>query len=150
MMANAFVGSIVTIVDRDLKKLEDEIKLYPTEQSLWTIEGAVKNSAGNLCLHLCGNLQHYIGAVLGRSGYIRNRDHEFAARNISRELLISEIDKTRAAVTTALETLDPLTLDNDYPEKVFSYSMTTSHFLIHLAAHLGYHLGQINYLRRLL
>lgn len=150
MTTNAFIGSILTIVDRDLNKLEDEIKLYPTEQSLWTISGAVKNSAGNLCLHLCGNLQHYIGAVLGNSGYIRNRDNEFAARNISRELLISEIEKTKTAVRSALERMDPLILDNDYPEKVFSYSMTSSHFLIHLTAHLGYHLGQVNYLRRLL
>ena len=99
--------SILTIIDRDLRKLEDEINLYPTEESLWTTSGAIKNPGGNLCLHLCGNLQHYIGAVLGGSGYVRNREHEFAARNIPRELLIQEINKTKTAVRSALEKLEP-------------------------------------------
>jgi len=147
---NPFTESILAIIDRDLKKLEDEIKLYPTEESLWKISGTTKNPGGNLCLHLCGNLQHYIGAVLGGSDYVRNRDHEFAARNIPRELLILEINKAKTAVRAALEKLDPIVLDKEYPERVFNYSMTTSYFLIHLASHLGYHLGQVNYLRRLL
>lgn len=147
---NFFIESVLSIIDRDLNKLEDEITLYPTEESLWKISGSIKNPGGNLCLHLCGNLQHYIGAVLGRSGYVRNRDHEFAARNIPREVLISEIQKTKAAVRSSLENLDPVLFDKDYPEQVFGYSMTTGHFLIHLTAHLGYHLGQVNYLRRLL
>jgi len=149
-MENPFIYSIQTILDRDLKRLEEEISLYPSEETLWTIAGTIKNPAGNLCLHLCGNLQHYIGAVLGGSDYKRNRDREFAVRNISRDTLISEIQKTRVAVRSALEKLDPNILDDTYPEQVFSYSMTTSYFLIHLASHLGYHLGQINYLRRLL
>ena len=149
-MDNPFIYSIQTILERDLKKLEEEITLYPSEETLWTTGGVIKNPAGNLCLHLCGNLQHYIGAVLGGSGYVRNRDREFAARNISREALISEIQKTKVAVRSALEKLDPNTLYNTYPEQVFSYSMTTAYFLIHLTSHLGYHLGQINYHRRLL
>jgi len=149
-MENPFIYSIQTILDRDLKRLEEEISLYPSEETLWTIAGTIKNPAGNLCLHLCGNLQHYIGAVLGGSDYKRNRDREFAVRNISRDTLISEIQKTRVAVRSALEKLDPNIVDDTYPEQVFSYSMTTSYFLIHLASHLGYHLGQINYLRRLL
>ena len=149
-MENPFIYSIQTILERDLKRLEEEISLYPSEETLWTIAGTIKNPAGNLCLHLCGNLQHYIGAVLGGSDYKRNRDREFAVRNISRETLISEIQKTKVAVRSALEKLDPNILDDTYPEQVFSYSMTTSYFLIHLASHLGYHLGQINYLRRLL
>ena len=147
---NFFKESILKIIDRDLNKLEDEIKLYPSEESLWKISGGVKNPGGNLCLHLCGNLQHYIGAVLGSSGYVRNRDHEFAARNIPRGLLISEIQKTKEAVRSALEKLDPVILEKEYPVQVFGYSMTTGHFLIHLSTHLGYHLGQVNYLRRLL
>ena len=149
-MENPFIYSIQTIFERDLKRLEEEISLYPSEETLWMIAGTIKNPAGNLCLHLCGNLQHYIGAVLGGSNYIRNRDREFAARHVSREALISEIPKTKVAVRSALEQLDPKKLDDTYPEQVFSYSMTTSYFLIHLASHLGYHLGQINYLRRLL
>ena len=146
---NFFTESVTTIIDRDLNKLEEEIKLYPTEQSLWKISGDVKNSAGNLCLHLCGNLQHFIGAIIGNSGYIRNREHEFAARNIPREQLISEIQTTKVAVRSALTKLEPGSLDKEYSVQVFGYPMTTGHFLVHLAAHLGYHLGQVNYLRRL-
>src|SRR5688572_14673138 len=134
-MENPFIYSIQTILERDLKRLEEEISLYPSEETLWTIAGTIKNPAGNLCLHLCGNLQHYIGAVLGGSDYKRNRDREFTVRNISRETLISEIQTTRVAVRSALEKLDPNILDDTYPERVFSYSMTTSYFLIHLASH---------------
>lgn len=149
-MMISFVSSILTLLERDLNKLEEEIKLYPSEESLWRISGSIKNPAGNLCLHLCGNLQHYIGAVLGGSTYVRNRDLEFSTRNALRETLLREIQKTKAAVRSGLEKIDPEILEKEYPERVFSYSMTTSHFLIHLTAHLGYHLGQVNYLRRML
>jgi uncharacterized damage-inducible protein DinB len=147
---NAITESLVRILDRDLNKLEEEIKLFPAEESLWKISGSVKNSAGNLCLHLCGNLQHFIGAVLGGTPYQRNRDHEFAARSIPRSELIAEIQNTKIAVRTTLESLDVAALDREYPLEVLGYPMTTTYFLIHLAAHLGYHLGQVNYLRRLL
>lgn len=141
--------SLVKIFERDLLKLEEEMKLYP-QDSLWAIRGTVNNSAGNLCLHLCGNLQHYIGAILGGTTYKRNRDHEFAAKDIPKEQLISEIQNARSAVRMTLETLDVSTLERAYPMEVLGYPMTTTYFLVHLATHLGYHLGQINYLRRLL
>jgi uncharacterized damage-inducible protein DinB len=138
------------ILDRDLNKLEGEIRLYPSEESIWKTAGQINNSAGNLCLHLCGNLQHYIGAVLGKTGYIRNRNNEFAAKGIVQSELVAEIQRTRNSVKSTLEKLSTPVLQQEYPEKVFDYSMTTSYFLIHLSAHLGYHLGQINYHRRLL
>ena len=141
--------SLHKIFDRDIAKMEAEISQYPTEESLWNIDGAIKNPGGNLCLHLCGNLQHYIGAVLGGSDYKRNRDLEFSAKNVSRHDLLAEIQRTRQAVATTLEKLDPDLLEKEYPSPVFDYAMTTSFFLIHLSAHLGYHLGQINYHRRL-
>lgn len=147
---NTITKSLVKILERDLLKLEEEIKLYPSEESLWQIHGTVKNSGGNLCLHLCGNLQHYIGAILGGTTYQRNRDHEFAARGIPKNQLISEIQNTRIAVKTTLEELDISSLEQEYPMEVLGYPMTTTYFLIHLASHLGYHLGQVNYLRRLL
>jgi uncharacterized damage-inducible protein DinB len=149
-MEQDFVEYIQKIIERDLNKLEEEINLYPTEESIWKVDGQIKNTAGNLCLHLCGNLQHYFGAVLGQSGYKRNRDNEFAAKNIRRTELISEIQKAKTAVRSTLEKINTSVLQQEYPEKVFNYSMTTSYFMIHLSAHLGYHLGQINYHRRLL
>jgi uncharacterized damage-inducible protein DinB len=141
--------TLLKLFDRDLQRLEEEINLFQSEEALWRISGEIKNPTGNLCLHLCGNLQHYIGANLGRTSYVRNRDNEFAAKNISKADLIAEVQKTKQVVREALETLKPSILESEYPEKVFDYPMTTAYFLIHLNSHLNYHLGQINYHRRL-
>lgn len=134
---------------RDLNKLESEVNLYSIDELLWIINGEIKNPAGNLCLHLCGNLQHYIGAVLGNSGYVRDREKEFSTRGISKDTLIIEIQSTKKALASTLPVLSNETLESIYPEKVFAEPMTTQYFLIHLLAHLSYHLGQINYHRRL-
>ena len=145
-----FTDSITKIIERDLTVLEKEISLYPSESSLWIIKGKIKNSAGNLCLHLGGNLQHYIGAVLGNTNYIRTRENEFNAKGISKQNLIAEIVQTKNTVIATLTGLSEERLEQPYPEEVFKVPMTTTYFLIHLTAHLGYHLGQINYHRRLL
>jgi hypothetical protein len=142
--------SFVQLFERDLNKLEKEISLYANESLLWKKESGINNSAGNLCLHLCGNLQHYIGAQLGKSGYERNRPYEFAATGISQSTLIMEIQQTRSVVTGTLQKLNDATLAEIYPEEVLGYPMTTGFFLIHLFGHFGYHLGQINYHRRLI
>lgn len=149
-MEKEFIRYISKIIDRDLNKLEEEIKLYPSAESIWKMDGQIKNSAGNLCLHLCGNLQHFIGAVLGETDYKRNRDNEFAAKGTMRSELVAEIQRTRDAVKSTFEAINTSILQQEYPQKVFDHSMTTSSFLIHLSVHLGYHLGQINYHRRLL
>lgn len=149
-MEKEFIASIIKIIERDLNKLEEEMSLYPSEGMIWKIDGEIKNSGGNLCLHLCGNLQHYIGAILGKTNYVRNRDNEFAAKGLARTELIEDIQKTKNAVKSSLEKLDSGILQQEYPAKVFDYSLTTTHFLIHLTAHLKYHLGQVNYHRRLL
>ena len=148
-MKNQLLDSLTTILLRDLNKLESELLLYTSEESLWRIEKSIKNPAGNLCLHLCGNLQYYIGAVLGNTGYIRNRDNEFAARNVSRENLLKEITQARKAISETLPSLTEAQLLSNYPVDVFGHPMTTLHFLVHLSTHLGYHLGQVNYHRRL-
>jgi hypothetical protein len=142
--------SLVKIFDRDLSKLEEEITRYPTEESLWQVAGEIKNSGGNLCLHLCGNLRHFIGTQLGKTGYVRNRDYEFSAKNVARQDLITGIRQTKKDVAETLSNLDTSVLEAEYPVPVFGYPMDTTFFLIHLAAHLGYHLGQVNYHRRLL
>ena len=134
----------------DLEKLQTEISSYTDEMNLWKISGDIKNSGGNLCLHLCGNLQHFIGAVLGNSGYVRKRDAEFSKKNVSVKELVKEVELTITAVENTLNHLKEERLGQKYPRNVFGYEMTTEYFLIHLAAHLNYHLGQINYHRRLL
>jgi hypothetical protein len=141
---------LIEIYDRDLAKLKTEIEQYKNDSDLWKVDGDVLNSAGNLCLHLCGNLQHFFGAVLGETGYVRDRDSEFSSRGVSRDDLLAEIDKTAIVVHSTLEKLDDSIFAAEYPIEVFGKPMTTGFFATHLAAHFSWHLGQINYHRRLL
>ncbi|HEU5289930.1 MAG TPA: DUF1572 family protein [Cyclobacteriaceae bacterium] len=149
-MEKNFINSIDKLIERDLDKLETEINLYKAEETIWVFDKEIKNSAGNLCLHLCGNLQNYIGAVLGKTGYVRNRVYEFAAKGVPRAELLNQIQQTKVAVKSTLQSLDPAILNQEYETQVLGYPMTTMYFLIHLTAHFEYHLGQINYHRRLL
>ena len=135
---------------RDLEKLKTEISSFKDEKNIWKISGDIKNSAGNLCLHLCGNLQHFIGAVLGNSGYVRKRDEEFSKKNVPIRELVAEIELTTKAVKLTLDSLSDAKLNEIFPSNIFGEGTTIRMFLIHLIAHLNYHLGQINYQRRLL
>ena len=139
-----------TLFKRDLNKLKMEIETYQNEEHVWVIDDGISNSGGNLCLHLIGNLNAFIGAELGKTGYIRNRELEFSAKNIPKNELVAKIEDTITAVDMALSNLDPAKLEEDYPVLVFKEKTSTGHFLTHLATHLTYHLGQINYHRRLL
>lgn len=144
------IETLTKLFLRDLEKLKTEITLNKKEENLWKLSGEILNSAGNLCLHLCGNLQHFIGAVLGNSGYVRNRDAEFSRKNVPITELVEEIDLTAKVVQKVLAELKEDDLQKIYPINVFGYEMTTEYLLTHMAAHLNYHLGQINYHRRLL
>ena len=142
--------SISTLLIRDLTKLRSEIQSYPDEIEIWVIKEGISNSAGTLCLHLCGNLRHYIGAKLGDSGYVRDRPAEFNDRDVPRTELLTRIDLTIDELRETLEKIGKDQLLAPFPEEVFGYEMTTEFFLIHMHGHLNYHLGQINYHRRLL
>lgn len=135
---------------RDLAKLAAEIAAYQNESNLWITDKNISNSAGNLCLHLVGNLNTFIGAVIGKTGYVRNRELEFSQKGVPANQLISKIEEVAVIVDRCLLSINETDLDKEYPLKVFDYEMTTGYFLVHLAVHLGYHLGQINYHRRLL
>jgi uncharacterized damage-inducible protein DinB len=134
---------------KDLLKLKEEIALYRDEQSMWKIEKEITNSAGNLCLHLVGNLKHFIGATMGNTGYVRNREQEFSLKNIPQKELIKMVEETIDAVGNTLSNVNDDQLNEEYPLLVLKEKTSTGYFLFHLAAHLGYHLGQINYHRRL-
>ncbi|CAD0005851.1 DinB family protein [Flavobacterium salmonis] len=138
------------LFNRDLNKLKAEIELYETDSQLWLIDKNISNSAGNLCLHLIGNLNTYIGAELGKTGYVRDRPLEFSLKNVSKEELISKIDQTILVVNNALDSVTEADLESIYTQIVFEKEMTTGFFLVHLSTHLAYHLGQINYHRRLI
>ncbi|NSL86517.1 DinB family protein [Chitinophaga sp. Mgbs1] len=140
---------LINLFERDLSRLEEEIMAYDTEAAIWRIPEGIKNPAGNLALHLCGNLQHFTGAILGKNGYVRQRELEFSTRDVPRQDLINMIGVTRRVVLTVILGLTAEDMEKTYPEKVFASEMSTGHFLVHLSTHLNYHLGQINYHRRL-
>jgi len=143
------IQEIYKLFERDLTKLYQEIESYQNEESLWLVKEGINNSAGNLALHLVGNLRTYIGKNLGGFEYIRNREAEFSAKNIPQEMLLKMIEETKSIVLKTLESLEIKSLEEIYQEETLGYEMTTHYFLIHLYGHLNYHLGQINYHRRL-
>jgi len=141
---------LLDLLLRDLDRLASEIQAYTNPADLWKLSGDVNNSAGNLCLHLCGNLQHFIGAVIGHSGYERNRPFEFSGKDVPVNELHQEIEATKAALQHTLPELSESDLEKPYPINVLGKEHTVQQFLLHLYGHLNYHLGQITYHRRLL
>lgn len=137
------------VFETSLQQLKTEIESYPDESLLWKLVEGTANSGGNLCLHLCGNLQHFIGRTLGKTNYQRNRNAEFNDKDVPREQLISEIGSTINSIRKTLESMDPVRLKEPYPIQIRNFSMNVQHMLFHLLNHLGYHLGQINYHRRM-
>ena len=144
------IESVRKIFLRDLKKLKEEIAAYDDENKLWKVSGDIKNSAGNLCLHLCGNLQHFLGAVLGNTEYIRNREFEFSQQNVSRKDLLKSIDHTKEVVDKVISGMTDRDLYKNYPIDFFEKNPPVHFVILQLLVHLNYHMGQINYHRRLM
>ncbi|MGL2994155.1 DinB family protein [Flavobacterium sp. TSSA_36] len=144
------IASLKILFKRDLTALIKELNTYQNENVIWATDKQIANSAGNLCLHLIGNLNTYIGAEIGKTGYIRDRALEFSAKNISKSELIQKIDETIIVVHQALDQLSEEDLETEYPLLVLDKKTSYVFFLVHLASHLAYHLGQITYHRRLL
>jgi hypothetical protein len=144
------VSSLLSsILTRELLSLRKEIEAYPADADLWRGAEGISNPGGTLALHLAGNLQHFVGAVLGSTGYVRDRDAEFAERDLPRSEVLARIDATIAAVEQTLRRLTDADLARDYPAPVGKFRFETGDFLIHLATHLAYHLGQVDYHRRM-
>jgi hypothetical protein len=144
------IETLKTLFTRDLERLKREVELYVDESNLWKIEKDVANSGGNLCLHLIGNLNTYIGKEIGKTDYVRNRELEFSLKNIPKVELIKQINETISIVNSSLDKLTEQDLPKEYPIIVFDKPTSTEYLLVHLTTHLTYHLGQINYHRRLL
>ena len=133
-----------------LENLKKEISLYQNESDLWKLTGDLNNTPANLAMHLCGNLKHNIGAVITGNGYVRNRDLEFSQKGTSKQEIIAEIESTIAIVLPALEALTPEQMAQQFPETSHGEDQTIYDALVRLAFHLAYHVGQINYHRRIL
>ncbi len=145
-----FQENLALLYERDLNKLKVEIGAYLNEEDLWVVDKNISNSAGNLCLHICGNLQHFVGHHLGKTNYERNREGEFNDKHIPREKMMLEIDKTIELINRVIPSLTDKNLQVKDPAKFNNWDMEVQAFLISIYGHLNYHLGQINYHRRLL
>jgi len=144
------IETLKLLFNRDLKRVINEIEQYNNEADIWKIKGQINNSAGNICLHLVGNLKTYIGKELGETNYIRNRELEFSSKNVPRQELIKRVENTIEIITQTLDNLNEDILANEYPILVLENKTSTEYLLVHLTTHLTYHLGQINYHRRLI
>ena len=133
----------------ELENLRKEISAYKKEQNLWLIQAEVNNSAGNLCLHLTGNIQHFIGTLIGKTDYIRNREAEFNDKHQSKADLLKEIEVAMQVASATFDKMSEADLTSIYPID-FMGVQTTDFYLTRFLAHLSYHLGQISYHRRLL
>lgn len=147
--APAIQNTIRTILTRELFAFRRGVEAYRDEASLWRAVPGIANAGGTLVLHVCGNLQHYIGRVLGGSGYVRDRDAEFRRRDVAREVLLAELDAAIDAVGRGMDATSDAALGARFPEKVAGREVMTLDFLVHSAAHLAYHLGQFDYHRRI-
>lgn len=142
------IQDLSTLYLRELDTLRREIALYPDDAAPWQLLPGLPNSGGTLALHLAGNLRHFIGAILGGTGYVRDRDAEFALRNLSREELLARVDATRGELAETFQKLDAAALEQTYPLHVAGRELPTRLFLLHLLSHLALHLGQLDYHRR--
>ena len=136
------------LIARELDALQREVELYPSDEALWATVPGLPNAGGTLVLHLAGNLRHFIGGLLGHTGYVRDRDAEFNRRGATRSELLLLVESARREVAQALAGVSPEQLDARFPQAVGGRAMSTGLFLQHLLAHLAYHLGQIDYHRR--
>lgn len=135
---------------RELEGFRRELALFPDDASIWQTVPGISNSAGNLALHVAGNLQYFIGQVIGRTGYVRNRDQEFGRKSGSREEVYAELDAASRVVMMVLPPLEVDVLKGEFPEVVMNTRFRTGAFLVHLCSHAAFHLGQAGYLRRVL
>jgi uncharacterized damage-inducible protein DinB len=134
---------------KNLDSLIKEVESYQREEDLWKLADGISNTAGNLCLHLAGNLKHFIGATLGNTGYVRDREAEFGSKNLSRHQILKELKEARKVVSDTLSVLDEKKLEADFPFE-FAGKKSIRYYLMFFLAHFNYHLGQVNYHRRIL
>jgi hypothetical protein len=146
----SIAGDVMALLTRELDGFKRELELFPDDESVWGTLPGITNSAGNLALHVAGGLQYLIGGVLGGTGYVRNREAEFARRSGARSEVIAELDRALAVVRGVLPQLSDGALAADFPEPVLGVTFRTGRFLLHLCAHAAFHLGQAGYLRRVM
>jgi hypothetical protein len=142
--------TLSALYERDVRRFIDEINAFNSEENIWRIQGLVKNPSGNLALHIAGGLNHFFGALLAHNGYVRNRDLEFSKKGVSKKDLVAQLEAAIPVVTQALNNLTPEQMDAEFPIPFDGGPKSTEYVLVLLLGHVEYHLGQVNYLRRIL
>jgi hypothetical protein len=136
--------------ERDLRKLIEEINLFRDEENLWQTRGSVKNSSGNLVLHIIGGLNYLIGTKLAQTGFVRDRPQEFTRKGVPRNELVAQLEELIPMIRATLNAFPPEGMEAEYPMMFDDARNSNSYVLVQLSLHLNYHLGQVNYLRRVL
>lgn len=149
-MPSKMAGPIKTVMLRELRALEREIAAYPDDESVWQTPPGISNSAGNLALHMAGNLRHFIGHALAGTNYVRDRNAEFSAKGMTRDELRAIVEESIADLDDAFDRITDAQLQSEFPLPIMDNRFNTLEFLTHLAVHLSYHLGQVDYHRRLI
>src|SRR5437588_10056446 len=133
---------IAAIMSRDLRALRREIEAYADERDLWRVAPGISNCGGTLALHLAGNIQFFVGTVLGATGYVRDRDAEFGRRDVPRTELLRELDAALAAVERGVARLSDAAVSQPFPGPPGGFAVPTGDFRRHLLTHLAHHRGQ--------
>ena len=141
---------LANFYERDIRKLIEEINLFKNEETLWRTAGSVKNSCGNLVLHIIGGMNYLIGATLAQTEYARNREQEFIQKDVERKELIAQLEALILLINQTLNALTTEQMENEFPIFFDKPKTSVNYVLVQLLAHLNYHLGQVNYLRRVL
>ncbi|HTR04000.1 MAG TPA: DUF664 domain-containing protein [Thermoanaerobaculia bacterium] len=145
---SAFGENLALLLVRELSTFARELDLFPDDAAAWKTGPGIANSSANLALHVSGNLRHYVGAVLGGTGYVRNREREFGRREGAREDVKAEVRAAIHDVETVLPNLPEEAFRRAFPEAVNGVHLPTDRFLMHLCSHAAYHLGQASFVRR--
>jgi uncharacterized damage-inducible protein DinB len=148
-MPHQLCTDLARLLERELASLRRELEAYPDEELIWRVPAGAPNSAGTLALHLAGNIQHFVGAILGATGYVRDRDAEFATRDLPRDSLLDHIAAAEEVVRAVLPTVADASLREPYPQAMRGVTLSQQQMLLHVAAHLAYHVGHVDYHRRL-
>ena len=148
MASTTIMATLQALLHRELAAVRRSVDAYPDDTSLWAERPGLPNTGGNIVLHLAGNLQHFFGAVLGKTGYVRERDLEFSRRGLPRAELLTQLDAADKAVDAGMKSVSAERFAQAYPEQVAGRTISTQDFIVHLLSHLAYHLGQLDYHRR--
>jgi hypothetical protein len=141
---------LANFYERDIRRLIEEVNLFREEEDLWRTQGSVKNSSGNLVLHIIGGLNYLIGATLAQTGYVRDRNQEFIRKGVERKVLVAQLEELIPMIRETVNAFTPEQMEAEYPLIFDNAKVSVSYILVQLLGHLNYHLGQVNYLRRVL